>query len=321
MTITLLSSLLADPAWGKSRRTRSKKKNFSSSVHLRKVGECKPAVVKEPEPEASTEGEKDEKPKEAIPAPTKKVLILKQWHLPPTTITKGFKEKYPQEQNQTALYKFLDENVKNKELQLIVGEGCEGEINSEFKTAFNGWDYNSLHAQYGQKSYSKIISQVPLKIEAKHGDRISTFCGDNDAAIQQANLRLSNLRGWMGFLDRLDEYKDNPEKQRPYIDAAADLLKAPKDTHPDQLVVQIKERIKLDLEAFNKSLQERDESFVKTLTDQDFKQAAVVIGGLHADDLKEKIEAAGMNCVVYEPPGYQPLDEKLIQEFQKARLD
>lgn len=283
-------------------------------MKLKKVGECK-TVVSETKPDAGTDSEKSEDPQ----APIKKVLILKQWHLPPTTITKGFKEKYAQEQNQTALYKFLDENVKNNELQLIVGEGCEGEINSEFKTAFNGWDYNSLHAQYTQKSYSKVITQVPLKIEAKYGDKVSVFCGDKESAIQDGNLRLSNLRGWMGFLDRLKEYKDNPEKQRPYIDAAADLLKASKDASTEKLAAQIKERITLDLEAFNKSLHERNESFVKTLNDHEFKQAAIVIGGLHADDLKDKIEAAGMNCVVYEPPGYQPQDEKLVQEFLKAQ--
>ncbi|MGZ3723115.1 MAG: hypothetical protein ACXVA9_09305, partial [Bdellovibrionales bacterium] len=180
------------------------------------------------------------------------------------------------------------------------------------------WDYASLKAQAFQKGYDKIITLVPLKIEAKYGEKIATFCGDNQDAIQEGLEKMTNLRGWTGFYVRLREFKDNPEKLKLYTDSAADLLKVPKDTPADKLLVQIKTRIKEELDTFKKSLQTRNDAFIKVLKEHEFGKAAVVIGGLHADDLREKLEKAGMGCEILEPPGYQADDEHLIQDFEKA---
>lgn len=289
----LLLCLLLSVAFARSHKN-AHAKSAPSKVHMTKVGSC---TVKDP---------------------AKTVYIIKQWHLSPKTTTKGFKEKYPQEKNQTAIYHFLEEGVKRKDLQVVVSEGCEGEINADFKPTFNGWDFSALKGQAQQKGYDKIITLVPLKIEAKYGDKISTLCGDNEALIQEGNMRVSNLRGWMGFYVRLNEFKDNPEKLKLYSDSAAELLKVPKDTPEEKLMGQIKDKLKTELESFRKSLLARNDSFVKVLQGHEFTKAAIVIGGLHADDLKEKIEKAGMGCEVLEPPGYQRDDEQLVQEFQKA---
>ncbi len=292
----LLLCLLLSVAFAKShhRKSTAPAKAFPSKVHLTKVGSCD------------------------APEATKKVMILKQWHLAPTTTTKSFKEKYPQEKNQTAIYQVLAEGASRGELQLVVSEGCEGEITPEFKTQFNGWDFESLSKQSSQKGYDKIITLAPLKAKAKFRDKIPTFCGDDAKLIQEGNLHLSNLRGWFGFYVRLNESKGDTDKMKLYAESAADLLKVPKDTAHDKLILQIKERIKLELGDFAKSLNERDDSFVKTLQAHEFTRAAIVIGGLHAADLKEKIQKAGMGCDVYEPPGYQAEDEKLIKDFEHA---
>lgn len=252
------------------------------------------------------------------PKGAKKVLLIKQWHLSPRTITKGFKEKYQQEKNQTAIYKNLNEQVKKKKLQLVVAEGCEGEINSDFKTTFNGWDLESLRKQSQTKGFDKIITNVPLKLEARWGDKLLTLCGDNDKLIQEGNLRSSNLRGWMGFWTKLNEGKGDPDKLKLYSEAAADLLKMPKDTAIEKLQAKIKERFKEELDLFATSLKERNTSFVNVLKDRQFDTAAIVIGGLHADDLKAKLQAAGLACEVLEPTGYVREDENLIKEFQRA---
>jgi hypothetical protein len=293
----LLCLTLSFSAFARGHRAKSAPKAFASKVHLTKVGTCDV-------PEAA--------------AGAKKVLVIKQWHLSPRTTTKGFKEKYPQEKNQTAIYHFLEDSVKHGDLQLLLSEGCEGEINADFKTAFNGWDYPALKGQAFQKGYDKIITLVPLKIEAKYGDKIATFCGDNDEAIHDGLEKMSNLRGWMGFYVRLSEFKNNPEKLKLYTDSAADLLKVSKDTPADKLLTQIKERIKEELEGFNKSLQTRNEFMVKALQAHEYSKAAIVIGGLHANGLKEKLEKAGLGCEIYEPPGYQPDDEKLVHDFENA---
>ncbi len=291
-SLCLATSMSAD-AETQSRR-KKKKRGTAPTVQFKKVASC----------------EKSDSPQ--------KVLILKQWHLSPTTVTKGFKEKYPHEQNQAALYKFLAEAVRSQTLQLVIGEGCEGEINADFKPVFNGWDFTSLKAQSQQKNYSKIVSHVPLKLEARFGSQINTQCGDNEALIQEGNLRISNLRGWMGFLSRLSEEQKDLERKKLYVETAADLLKLPRDTAAPKLIDAIKDRIKQDVEAFRKSLSERNEFFVKALAPHEFETAAIVIGGLHWQDLKDKIQAAKLNCEVYQPPGYQASDERLLEEFQKS---
>lgn len=295
LLLNLLFSLSAFAKGGHHKVAPAPKPFPSNKAHMTKVGSCSPK-----------EGS------------TKKVYILKQWHLSPKTVTKGFKEKYPQEKNQTAIYHLLEDGVKRKELQLIVAEGCEGEINASFVTSFNGWDYSSLKAQCLQKNYDRIITLQPLKVEAKYGDKINTLCGDNDELVREGLLRISNLRGWEGFYTRLSESSADAEKIKLYSEGAADLLKVPKDTPVDKLLPLIKDRIKSELQAFYKSLDDRNTSFVKVLQDHEFSKAAVVVGGLHAKDLKEKIDKAGMNCEVLEPPGYQRESESLIQDFEKA---
>lgn len=251
----------------------------------------------------------------------KTVWLIKQWHLAPKTVTKGFKEKYPQEKNQTAIYQRLNDAVKKKKVQLVVAEGCEGEIDGDFKTAFNGWDIEALKKQSQSRGYDRIVSHVPLKLEARHGDKLKTVCGDDEDLIQEGNLRISNLRGWMGFWARLSEYKEDDEKSKLYAEAAADLLKVPKDTNVAELKTKIKERVKEELDLFQKSLAARNDSFVKVLKESEYQTAAVVIGGLHAKDLREKLEAAGLACEVYEPAGYRAEDEALIQDFEKTLKD
>ncbi len=33
------------------------------------------------------------------------------------------------------------------------------------------------------------------------------------------------------------------------------------------------------------------------------------------------MSAAGLNCEVFEPPGYQREDERLVQDFERALVD
>lgn len=246
------------------------------------------------------------------------VMVVKQWHLPPKTITKGFpKERYPHEKNQSAIYIALVDKMKSKKLDLVVAEGCEGEINDDYATVFNGWDLASLKKIAQTKSFQRTLAPIAMKLEARFGDKLSTMCGDDEKLIQEGNLRLSNMRGWGGYYSRLSE-KGDPEKTKPFAESAAALLKESKDTPVEQLIPKIKEKLKAELEAFSKSLTDRNDLFVKALQAQPFKNAAVVIGGLHAEDLKTKIEAAGFNCDVWEPTGYAREDEQLIKEFEKA---
>jgi hypothetical protein len=244
-------------------------------------------------------------------------MVVKQWHLPPKTITKGFRERYPQEKNQSAIYIALADKVKSKKLDLVVAEGCEGEIDDSFATLFNGWDVASLKKIAQTKSFQRTLAPIPMKLEARFGAKLNTICGDDEKLIQEGNLRLSNMKGWAGYFGKLSDESD-PEKAKPFTESAAALLKERKDSTAAQLLPKIRERLKLELEEFNKSLADRNDLFVKALQAHSFKNAAVVIGGLHADDLKGKIEAAGLNCDVWEPTGYARADEQLIKDFERT---
>lgn len=293
-------SVLLTFAFAKSpaRKGKAQKKEKPVQVKMTKAGTCKPAQISEPSEGAD-----------------KKIMVFKQWHLAPTTVTKGFKEKYQQEKNQTAIYKTLNELVKKKQVEVIVGEGCEGEIDGTFKTAFNGWKIEDLEKQAQTKGFAKIVAHVPMKVEARWGDKIVTLCGDDEKLIKQSQLHLSNLRGWMGFWTRLSEPKPDEEKLKLYSDAAADLLKVPKDTPIEELKKTINQRSLDELALFEQSLSDRNAAFVKAVQSREFKTAAIVIGGLHANDLKLKLEQAGLACDVFEPPGYSRQDENLILEF------
>jgi hypothetical protein len=244
--------------------------------------------------------------------------VVKQWHLSPKDNTKGFKDKYPQEKNQTAIYKVLNEKVKSGDVTLVVAEGCEGEINGEFKPMFNGWDMKSLAAYRERKEFPKILTNVAMKLETRHGEKVLTMCGDDDALIKEGNLRLSNLRGWSGFLNRFETL--DSEAVAPYAEVAAKTLKVKVGTPVPELQAKIKEEIRNDVRRLLDSFNERNAGFVKVLEAQDFKEAAVILGGLHAADLKFRLETAGLNCEILEPPGYARDSENLIRDFQSLVL-
>lgn len=297
-------------AGGKKHHKSHKSRPLHFSPALTKVDECK----FEPKPvETAVVDENTAKSED------KHVLIIKQWHLSPKTVTKGVKEKYPQEKNQIAIYKHLADRIKKNNLQMVFSEGCEGEINKDFKAEFNGWDYDSLHNISQTRAYEKVLTLIPLKLEARFDDKIHTVCGDSEKLIQEGNLRLSNLRGWMGFWVRLHE--QNPEeKDKLYSEAAAELLKLPKSTPKDQILPKIQEHLKEELAAYKKSLYDRDAEFVKAIKNNSFGTAALVVGGLHADDLKNKLQEERISCEVLEPPGYQKESEQLIRDFEKSVL-
>jgi hypothetical protein len=250
--------------------------------------------------------------------PNKTVLLIKQWHLPPTTITKGFKERYPHETNQSAIYRYLNERVRTHYVDMIVGEGCQGEIDENFAVKFNGWDLESLRKISQQKNFDRVLTHIPLKIEARHQDGIRTFCADDESLIQEGNLRLSNLKGWLGYLSRLSDDQADKDKLALYSESASNLLKIEKEIAIPDLLKLIREKMREELNAFKKSIEERNQVVVKTLNEQSFTRAALVIGGLHAKDLQNKLELAGFDCEVLEPPGYGEEDEKLFQEFSRA---
>lgn len=253
-----------------------------------------------------------------VPKDARSIMLVKEWNLAPSTITKGFKERYPQERNQSAIYIALADRIKSKRLDLMVAAGCEGEINSDFETRFNGWDYSSLKAQAQTKAFQRVLSHVPMKLKARYPERLTVVCGDSESLIQEGQLRLTTLRGWHGFWSRLNESSMSADKTKLYAEAAAELLKVSKETPVAELLPMVRDKLKADLELLQKSISDRNDLLVKALQSHPDKKAAIVIGGVHIDDLRAKLEAAGIGCELFEPSGYQRDEENLLKDFQKA---
>lgn len=286
----VVSAAASSPCWAKKRK-KSKTKKAKSELKL--VSSC-------PQTESP-----------------KTVWLIKQWHLAPETVTKGFREKYPQEPSQTAIYKFLSNSVQNKDIDLVVGEGCEGEITEKFEKTFNGWNYTSLKAESKGKKYDRLLTHIPLKLEARWTDKVKSYCGDSEAMIREGQIRLSNMRGWYGFLLRFGDSQLAEDHKSELAAAANQLLKHRKPKAVKDLIPEIRTKLKEELASFENSLQKRNDAFIKILSEQDYKSAAVVIGGLHSEDLRSKVEKQGFNCKIYEPPRYPAEDESLIESFRK----
>lgn len=179
----------------------------------------------------------------------KTVYFIKQWHLAPTTNTTDIEtaKKQPQYRNQSEIYTSIADLITEKKIDTVIAEGCEGEITRDFKNSFNGWSFEKLAKETLGKSYGAILTHVPLKAEVKFGDQVKTLCGDDLSQIKLAQLALSDLRGDVGYWQRIAENEKNPAKQKIYVDGVIEMLKLPAGTDPANAMLALKKDI---LEAF-----------------------------------------------------------------------
>ena len=87
----------------------------------------------------------------------KNIVLFGQFHLSSKTMTTEIEKSkdLPQYLNQKTIFLILDEWIRLKKVDLIISEGCVGELNSEFKKTFNGWSYKSLRQLSNSQSYKK----------------------------------------------------------------------------------------------------------------------------------------------------------------------
>lgn len=248
----------------------------------------------------------------------KNVWIFKQWHLLPSDNTKEFPDKsYPQKENLKAIYEQLNLWVELGKVQAVFAEGCAGEIDSQFELKFNGWTMSDLAAEATKDTYSKIPGHVPMMIEAKHGDKVRTVCGDNQEMIVDQNLKFSDLRGAIGFLTRLEKFEGKTQKEKPYLEAIAKAygIKKKKITG-DYARSFLKAEVKKLISQIEKGIEKRNKSFVDAIVNTFAPQSVVVIGGVHAKNLKSLLEKKKLNCQVVEFKGYDYDEEEMIRKIK-----
>lgn len=243
----------------------------------------------------------------------KDVLLVKQWHLSPgvdTSDVEKSKALGPYE-NQKDIFLHLENLIETKQINLIVSEGCEGEIDQNFKTTFHSWNLDNLRAQIDNKNFADIMAPIPLKLKAKYPE-LKVLCGDNDKLIKDNLRAFSDIKGFLGFYNRLIEAKSkSQEKYYLYLDKLQELFSE----------FEIKAPIKFTLRKATEALSEfemliykRNDSFLNAISSAKQDKIAVIIGGLHVDDLKSKLK--NFKVEVYEPKGYRDDEQALLRTLK-----
>ncbi|MBC7693745.1 MAG: hypothetical protein H7222_18410 [Methylotenera sp.] len=243
------------------------------------------------------------------------VWFFEQWHLAPDVVTKDTENfvEPPQTKNQVAIYQQLDQWITAGQLRTIYAEGCMGEISHGSKLKFNGWTLPDLEKIAKYPDYVRVMTSIPLKLEAKHGKNLSTLCGDDESLIKESNLAFSDARGTLGFILRLEQYRNDPTRAKNYLDGVVERFKLPKTTTVDQAIHMLKTELKSAVARAQAGLEKRNQSLVqtiaKTLSKSKDTDIAVIFGGLHAAGVLKLLEEKGLGCTVVEPVGY-PTDGK-----------
>jgi hypothetical protein len=249
--------------------------------------------------------------------PSAHVWFFKQWHLGPKLDTTDIKKSLslPQEANQRAIFEQLDSWISSRKLKIIIAEGCgSGEMTEATALKFNGWDVTGLKSQSTKADYDSILSSVPLKLEAKYGSKIHVVCGDDEELAKKNALAFSDARGELGYLTRLEQYKNDPSKAADYLEDVVKLYHLPADTTVAQGISKLRSELKTSIDQVQQFIQKRNEHLVevaakvaqsKTSSDD----IAIVFGGAHAEGVKTLLEGKLLTCDIVEPAGY-PTDDR-----------
>jgi hypothetical protein len=259
------------------------------------------------------------------------VIFIKHWHLSPGINTKAEPAKEPiaQLQNMTSIQLQILDWASKKQINEVWVEGCEypQELNSNFTTAYNGWTLPEVLKLKDASEFSSIATHVGLKIEAQNGDQIKTVCSDQIALIEAGQKALSDARADLGYLSRLQQYQNDPARAKTYLEGAIESYSLPKKSTIKQVIAHLKKSLKKDMQQFRFNLDQRSRKLVQNLAQNIKMQIAaqsspqpivVVWGGLHAKEFVSAMNQQKLSCTVYTPSGYQPADEKIIEDFQKS---
>ncbi|MFN8371025.1 MAG: hypothetical protein U0T83_10435 [Bacteriovoracaceae bacterium] len=240
------------------------------------------------------------------------VTVYKQWHLLPNQNTLDIEAstKLPQFESQKDIYKKIKKMVEDKKTFIIISEACEGVIDENFKDAQYGWSYKKLKAELKNPKYEDIMAFIPLKLKVYFGSKIEIICGDSNKLLKKNNLELSNLRGYFGFFIRLAENKDkNKAKFKLY---AEKLIKIGKLKANANVMDFARKKSLHSMKNVLTTIKERNEYLLKSIEKNLKKNPVVIVGGLHTEDLSNKLTSKKINYELNVPLGYQEQDTILL---------
>jgi hypothetical protein len=267
---------------------------------------------------------------------TPHVWIFEQWHLAPGVTTFApatpvpVSGQWPQQENQTVIYRQLDEWVRRRQVVEIYAEGCDakrgggknGEIGKDFGESFNGWNLAALEKAASTpdvaSAFDEIISSVPLKLEARHGEQVRVLCADDQEGLKAGLAAFSDARGQLGFLTRLSQNRKDPKRAKIYLDGVIELYRLPAATNVDTAIARLKVELKSSIARIRDSIEKRNQVAVKRVAGSGLHEAAIVFGGVHAPGLVAGLEREGLGCTVVAPTGYVDEDSELVKKLEDA---
>ncbi|MCO4754961.1 MAG: hypothetical protein KC478_10810, partial [Bacteriovoracaceae bacterium] len=229
-----------------------------------------------------------------------KVTIIKQWHLAPGKKTQNVQGsmKLPQFVNQKDIYEYLEK--KGGSSITVIAEGCEGEVDTSFNETFNGWTMDELIKQKDQIHFKDIMAPVWMKLKAKNPKKYNVVCGDNLQDIERNKLAMSDLRGFVGFYERMKASSAKPSAFNMYAKSLSE-LEGRKIANP----LEFSRKAALDsLKESRDLIEKRNLSFLKIIKKNIDSNPYVVIGGIHAQHLTDLLKEQGIAFDVVEPKGY-----------------
>lgn len=241
------------------------------------------------------------------------VTIFKQWHLLPNSKTLNIKGSmlYPQFQSQVDIYLESLKLIKENKTQLIIAEGCEGEIGKKFKKAHYGWSFKKLEEELPSPEYKNIMALIPLKIKVKLKDKIRVICGDSEELMEKHQLAFSDLRAYIGYAYRLKDIKDKSSPK--YIRFSKSLLDGVK-TDLTPLKYAKKKAIE-SLNLMKKITEQRNDIFIKVIKKHSKLNPLVIIGGLHVEGLVQKLKTSKYDVRELTPAFYIGEEEKILKSL------
>lgn len=246
-----------------------------------------------------------------------KVTIIKQWHLSARTMTQDIEGsiKLPQFENQSEIYQFLRRRVENKDKLFLLVEGCEDRrIDDQFQTAYNGWTFKTLKEASKGNSFDKILTFLPLKLKARFPEEVTAECADNEKLMQENNLAISEARGYIGFYLRLLQNQNSPKKFSFYKKALEEtekkLIENPLEHARSGTISSI--------ERFQSLIKKRNDLFLTQIKKHLKENPIMIVGGLHAKDLIQRLEEDGIQTEIITPNGYPETSERLGEDLLKV---
>jgi len=243
------------------------------------------------------------------------VVLIPQWHLAPNTDTVVSSANLPQGENQHAIYRQLVEWAENGSVKNVIVEGCEGEITDGFKDRFNGWTLEDLQ-KLSPERLDGVMTHVGLKLKAKVGSRVRVVCGDSKDLIRKHLLALSDLRGYLGFKLRIEEFAGDIKKRAEYVATVRDLMKMPADSDEIDVMAKLDENMREKFKEFNDILHQRDAFFVTKAKSLEPVEA-IVIGAIHIEDLQKQLNEAHLATAKFTPKGLLGDEAELLAEIGK----